>query len=781
MVEVTLNLGSLEKGSISDSGSKVTSSSSVRTSDYVTGNDAFYECDVECGIVVKDDIEGSFSGDSSWRNPIPDCPTTFGTVKTDNPNDTCEYYHFVRTCIEPPSQTFPHGRTRQWAGYMINLYPTIGFNHEGNVPRFMYRYDNEFQSSDAVSGSKSYVSIDMSGDGLITYYKSGTSGETVTKTIFELLFGEKDPDNDDTLSINLAGSRGSKAVSADIALIGYNANNQAVYNKRWGTTDADRPYIENIINYLPITKWKFVFKNEEYYSDIKVEYILNPSVKLRADSWEMTQDNILVNSGMCEEISGDILTYPFPKSFWELDENNKLEMFMLPEPYAENHSIVHDNPDGTEYFNQHSNAYDSALSNLNNNYRIRLEILTDEETVIGEITKDLSLTAAGQITINYEQITRRSCSLSLINVDNKYIPTKNSPFWLNRKFKLWLGLVVGKDTYWWSQGIFYTVSANATGRILSIEGVDKGGALDGTLKLNMTEAQYQFKRGKALTEMIKQTLALDVGNPYGANNSPIGFGGNRPIDSQPPLIGIEYYGFNTVADISIDANSYISEMFVNMAELYAADCYYNTNGNLVFEQHIDSSGYNYVPTQWSFTDLSSTFEDVNYEYSYEGENVVTVYTNTTEAGVRNVAWTAYNTNPLSPLNVATGIRRASHIEIPYYHNEQLSQDQQEAQQIKDCRSTANHYLLANSMLGMTLNFNAPIIPHMDVNKTIQISDRYADIEDGIYVVQSITIPLSSDKMQISATNINWLPNDMTFGGVSEIVQSNSNQNGGAET
>ena len=445
------------------------------------------------------------------------------------------------------------------------------------------------------------------------------------------------------------------------------------------------------------------------------------------------------------------------------------------------HDIVHDNPDGTEYFNQHSNAYDSALSNLNNNYRIRLEILTDEETVIGEITKDLSLTATGQITINYEQITRRSCSLSLINVDNKYIPTKNSPFWLNRKFKLWLGLVVGKDTYWWSQGIFYTVSANATGRILSIEGVDKGGALDGTLKLNMTEAQYQFKRGKALTEMIKQTLALDVGNPYGANNSPIGFGGNRPIDSQPPLIGIEYYGFNTVADISIDANSYISEMFVNMAELYAADCYYNTNGNLVFEQHIDSYGYNYVPTQWSFTDLSSTFEDVNYEYSYEGENVVTVYTNTTEAGVRNVAWTAYNTNPLSPLNVATGIRRAPHIEIPYYHNEQLPQDQQEAQQIKDCRSTANHYLLANSMLGMTLNFNAPIIPHMDVNKTIQISDQYADIEDGIYVVQSITIPLSSDKMQISATNINWLPNDMIFSGVLEIVQSNNNQNGGAET
>lgn len=509
------------------------------------------------------------------------------------------------------------------------------------------------------------------------------------------------------------------------------------------------------------------------------------SPPLPATFWRLNSNNILtLNSDDWSPFLNpinEILTPPYPASLWYLDRNRILTNMLLPEPYEEKHNIIHDDVDGKEYFNQHSGVYDNALKRFNNNYRIRLELLSDGETVIGEITKDLSLTASGQITINYEQITRRSCSLSLINVENKYIPTKNSPFWLNRKFKLWLGLVVDRDTYWWSQGVFYTVNANATGRILNIEAVDKGGALDGTLKLNMTEAQYIFGRGKPITEMIKQTLALDVGNPYGAHHSPLGFGGNRPIDVQLPLIGIEYYGFKTVADISIDANSYISEMFVKMAELYAADCYYNTNGNLVFEEHIDSTGYNYAPIQWSFTDLSSTFEDVNYEYNYEGENVVTVYTNTTEAGVRNVAWTAYNTNPLSPLNVTTGIRRASHIEIPYYYNEELTQEEQEAQQIKDCRSTANHYLLASSMLGMTLNFNCPIIPHIDVNKTISITDQYADIEDGIYVVQSVTIPLTSNKMQISATNINWLPNDMTFSGVSEVVENNNNQNGGAGT
>ena len=79
-----------------------------------------------------------------------------------------------------------------------------------------------------------------------------------------------------------------------------------------------------------------------------------------------------------------------------------------------------------------------------------------------------------------------------------------------------------------------------------------------------------------------------------------------------------------------------------------------------------------------------------------------------------------------------------------------------------------------------MNFNSPIIPHMDVNKTIDITDQYADIENGIYVVQSLTIPLSSDKMAVTATNINWLPNDMTFSGVSEIIENESNNNSSTE-
>lgn len=766
MTDKTINISesNLEKGLYDETGAEISNNKYIRTKNKLSGDASFLRYLYNFKAVRNLPLEGSFDGTTGYNYNAVACDRLTGY--TADANYKIEYWWF---------KGYGSNGRILYVGSMMLRTPVVGGNKQNEAAYFSSRACWQTSAYADRYVSTYVVDVDENADS-ITYYINGQTGETVTTSLKEYITNSTWQAQTENFIFDKRGKRDSELVFCNVGVLGYR-NSVLVYNDRWNSSDM---YRTDFLKYAPIDKFHMVFEIPEVENPA-VDELIQPHIILVAESWYLDDDDKLNNIDLPESTGDDIYTPPYPATMWYLDSNRKLSNMLLPEPYSDSHSIVHDNPDGTEYLNQHSNAYDSALSSLNNNYRIRLEILTDEETVIGEITKDLSLTATGQITINYEQITRRSCSLSLINVDNKYIPTKNSPFWLNRKFKLWLGLVVGKDTYWWSQGIFYTVSANATGRILSIEGVDKGGALDGTLKLNMTEAQYQFKRGKALTEMIKQTLALDVGNPYGANNSPIGFGGNRPIDSQPPLIGIEYYGFNTVADISIDANSYISEMFVNMAELYAADCYYNTNGNLVFEQHIDSSGYNYVPTQWSFTDLSSTFDDVNYEYSYEGENVVTVYTNTTEAGVRNVAWTAYNTNPLSPLNVATGIRRAPHIEIPYYHNEQLSQDQQEAQQIKDCRSTANHYLLANSMLGMTLNFNAPIIPHMDVNKTIQISDRYADIEDGIYVVQSITMPLSSDKMQISATNINWLPNDMTFGGVSEIVQSNNNQNGGAET
>ena len=105
-----------------------------------------------------------------------------------------------------------------------------------------------------------------------------------------------------------------------------------------------------------------------------------------------------------------------------------------------------------EFYNRYSTEYLSSLKKKSRKFLFKIELLSDDESAIGEIVNDLS-NVDGQININYEQITRRSCSFSIKSTKKKYIPSKNSPFWFNRKFKIYIGLVVRDNIYWWSQGI----------------------------------------------------------------------------------------------------------------------------------------------------------------------------------------------------------------------------------------------------------------------------------------------------------------------------------------
>lgn len=410
-----------------------------------------------------------------------------------------------------------------------------------------------------------------------------------------------------------------------------------------------------------------------------------------------------------------------------------------------------------EYYNTFTKEYIVALNQKKCVYKIKIELLSDEETVIGEIVKDLE-NIGGQLNINYERIIRRSCSLTLVNIDGKYIPNKNSNFWYKRKFKLWMGLVVKDDIYWWAQGVFYTKSADVQSGSVNIEGVDKGAALDGTLKLNMANVQYYIKRGSSLSNLIKDTLSRSMGTNDTVVRGQMVMTNSTVIDSALPYIHTRYGSAIVQSDISVDAGAYIGDVFIELSDLYNAEVYYDVNGHFRFEPCVENSGYNYAPKQWEFIELSSVFENANYSYRFdEGENAVCVYTNTSQIDTPNVSYTAYNTNPSSPINISVGLRRASQ-EIEYY-------DVSEIQMVRDCRSAANRYLRQHSMLNMQLDFNSHIIPHMDVNGTIGITDRYIGVDSETFVVNSITIPLNSNQMSISCTNINWLPNDIEYDGI----------------
>ena len=450
-----------------------------------------------------------------------------------------------------------------------------------------------------------------------------------------------------------------------------------------------------------------------------------------------------------------------------------------------------------EYFNRNTVEYRNALKrNLVTRYLLRIELLSYYETSIGEITKDLLVDVKGQININYKQLTRRSCSLSVSNVDQKYLPTSpDSPIWYRKKFKLWIGIQDDKnDIYWWSQGIYYIVSATANAHTVNIEGIDKGGALDGTLKTNMAEVQYILKAGSVIADILRDILSLNMGaNVEIANSSAYG-GSNLPIDPIPPLIDLKFNSQRIKADISVDANNYLGSLLTSVADNYGSDVYYDANGHLRYSAQADIffvDGYKYMAHQWDFVDLS----EPNYQYTFDGANAVTVYTNLsvdTQALIKaqeeheankkaeeanstqvladtidtedtisaeNLYYTAYNVNPLSPINVgAVGLRRMESKEIDYI-------DTTESDMRARCQQYAVMLLHRQTCVSTNLSFNSPIIPHLDVNKTIGITDKYQKIDNETFVIQSITIPLGTGAMQITATNINWLPSATNLEGM----------------
>jgi hypothetical protein len=389
-----------------------------------------------------------------------------------------------------------------------------------------------------------------------------------------------------------------------------------------------------------------------------------------------------------------------------------------------------------DYYNKIDNAYLAELHKPMRKMYVKMEILSHYEGAIGEITSDLSSTD-GSITINKEQGCRRSCSLSIIDRSGKYIPQKNSSFWYNRKFKIFIGLQVDENIYWFPQGVFVTKSANSNGRRLNVEGVDKYGFLDGTLNARMCLVEYQAsvtnsKKGTNIATLIKDTLMLDLGN-------------NIPLDPVEPIIDPIFYNVTLYDDIVVDEGGYLGEIFDKIAEMYGANIYYDVNGRLRMERVFNynlPSWYRHLSPQFELSETEITETDINYTYNYDGVNIITVTTDNTSGKI--YSYTAKNENPQSPVNInAVGYKGLDG--GTYYIP--LGDTSEESGEEK-CRQQAEYMLLQHTCMSTGISYNLPITPHLNVDNTVRVSNDYYNFDKQLFIVNSITMPLSATEMRI---------------------------------
>lgn len=183
-------------------------------------------------------------------------------------------------------------------------------------------------------------------------------------------------------------------------------------------------------------------------------------------------------------------------------------------------------------------SFHKYLDVVSGNFRkaVKVEWLNPDETVNFEFTNslyDINI----DLSVNYQNGSRRSCSLTLNNDKNQF-PINFDNIWFGQKFKLWMGVYIDEKTpYYFPQGVFYVSNPNEiyqpSTRTIKINGLDKWAFLDGTLhgKLSGT---YQTNIGVSLYEATRELLHTPRSIPSKAIT-------NNNIESYFYVINSDYY------------------------------------------------------------------------------------------------------------------------------------------------------------------------------------------------------------------------------------------------
>lgn len=241
-------------------------------------------------------------------------------------------------------------------------------------------------------------------------------------------------------------------------------------------------------------------------------------------------------------------------------------------------------------------SFDAYLDKVKGNVRqaVKVEWLNFDETVNFEFTNNL-YDINVDLSVNYQNGSRRSCTLTLNNKNNIF-PINSNGIWIGQKFKLWMGVFLDDGTpYYLPQGVFYVTNPQdvykPSSKTIKINGVDKWAYLDGTLH-GVLPGTYKTSIGVDLYEATRNLL-----------KQPNGMGVYMPVD----IKDFEKY-------FSITNGAY----------------YFDFDGSGFKSNNIGANSSSAITTLSVTRDLTISFDyEVNSEQNYDkfyvavnGENVI---------------------------------------------------------------------------------------------------------------------------------------------------------------
>lgn len=383
-----------------------------------------------------------------------------------------------------------------------------------------------------------------------------------------------------------------------------------------------------------------------------------------------------------------------------------------------------------EYTNEYTENYVKLLKHRLYDITLKFEILDWSEKVIEEITYDIKSDNIGKISANYKQGARRTISFSLYDYSGKYKPSEDSPFQTYKKFKVYLGIKDNNDIYWWSQGIFIAKSVSYNNRVLDVEGVDKFGVFTDALDFCKLQETYVIPRGTNVKGIISDILMLESKKM-------------TVYDNIEPIIDLKYINATLPYDIKKEIGSYIGDILIEIATSMNADIYYDMNGHLRLTPNKDGKYMNYQPQyHYEKDDL------INFDTSIDisnAKNIFTVYGYDEFEKLHQ--YTAINDNPLSPIRQSLLGNKPAEPE----ENDMCTNDE-------TCIDYANYLLKQNAVYTLSSNLDSHVVPNLDVDNVVAVTDDYYGFDYMSFVIKSLNIPLGIGLTSVELTNIQYLPN-----------------------
>lgn len=363
---------------------------------------------------------------------------------------------------------------------------------------------------------------------------------------------------------------------------------------------------------------------------------------------------------------------------------------------------------------------------------VKVEILAEDESVIGEIGNDVIL-GSDKYDCEYAQGLQAKLSFSVPNISRYYTGGESSWFWYTRKIKYWKGLKSPSNgnCYYFSKGIFVVTGITVEVDTVTVSCVDKFGVLTSDYGSTMLDKSLKIETESTMGNFVGRLLALPKGN-------------GQPIDCRKPLVDYNVRNISTGEELEMAEGTYVGDILLEFANTLKCRIFYDRDGVLRVRDGGLDYAYENKAAAWSFYD-GAVAGIVNASLGYDfpsAKNVITVWGEDFEG--RQYTATAENRNAKSAVSIEkVGYRTAQTKENLFGYSQE------------NVDAFAKMRLQMLTVIGTSVSVECPMLPHIETEQCVEVDYEALGLLCKRFLVSGVSY--SGSNMTISLVNLDNLP------------------------